>query len=120
MGFHTVVLVTTFQTPPDLQKLVEKDKHGPSAQQPEIPDFYPGGYSAKVQLPHHTMPGMIPRKIEIERYVCIKVTKKRATINRILQFFAFYTEVYVGSDSTESVSVNELLLAYTSSIYLRL
>ncbi|KAM4613811.1 dynein axonemal heavy chain 1 [Polymixia lowei] len=55
------------QTPPDLFKLIEKDKHGPTTEQPQITDFYPGGYTAKVQLPHHTTPCRILRKIEIER-----------------------------------------------------
>ncbi|KAM3838092.1 dynein axonemal heavy chain 1-like [Diretmus argenteus] len=59
--------LTTFQTPPDLFKLIKKESRGPTTQQAQIDDFSPGGYTPKVQLPYQTMPGQIHRKIEIER-----------------------------------------------------
>uniref|UniRef100_A0AAZ3Q3C2 Dynein heavy chain 1, axonemal n=1 Tax=Oncorhynchus tshawytscha TaxID=74940 RepID=A0AAZ3Q3C2_ONCTS len=59
--------VTTFRTPSDLHSLVERDKHGPTTQHQQHTDFSTGGYTAKVQLPYHSLPGQHPRKIEIER-----------------------------------------------------
>ncbi|XP_067102135.1 dynein axonemal heavy chain 1 [Osmerus mordax] len=59
--------VTTFWTPHELHSLVEKDSHGPSTQIQQQTDFAPGGHTAKVQLPYNSLPGEIPRKIEIER-----------------------------------------------------
>ncbi|XP_013988847.1 dynein axonemal heavy chain 1 isoform X2 [Salmo salar] len=59
--------VTTFRTPSDLHSLVERDKHGPTTQHQQHTDFSTGGYTAKVQLPYHSLPGQHLRKIEIER-----------------------------------------------------
>ncbi|XP_018600098.2 dynein heavy chain 1, axonemal isoform X2 [Scleropages formosus] len=58
---------STFQTPKDLQKLLEKDIHGPSTQLLLETDFPGKGYTAKVQVPFRCLPGQCPRKIEIER-----------------------------------------------------
>ncbi|KAG7477961.1 hypothetical protein MATL_G00075170 [Megalops atlanticus] len=59
--------VTTFQTPEDLHKLLERDKHGPSTQLLLQTDFPSRGYTAKVQMPLDSQPGQLPRKLEIER-----------------------------------------------------
>ncbi|XP_040015424.1 dynein heavy chain 1, axonemal [Xiphias gladius] len=57
----------TFKTPSDQFKVVEKDYHGPVSQLSQNSYFCWGGDTPKVQIPYQTIPGQIPRKLEIER-----------------------------------------------------
>ncbi|XP_051269985.1 dynein axonemal heavy chain 1 isoform X2 [Dicentrarchus labrax] len=59
--------VTTFKTPCDQYKLVEKDNHASTSWQSQSSYFCPEGDTPKVQMPYQTIPGQIPRKLEIER-----------------------------------------------------
>lgn len=67
-------LVTTFKTSSGQSKLVERDNHGPTSQQSQASYFCCGGDKPKVQMPYKTIPGQIPRKLEIERYVMFVCT----------------------------------------------
>ncbi|XP_044079595.1 dynein axonemal heavy chain 1 isoform X1 [Siniperca chuatsi] len=69
LGFSNLntTKVTTFKTPSDQCKLVEKDNHGPTSQQALASYFCRGGDTPKVQMPYQTIPDQIPRKLEIER-----------------------------------------------------
>ena len=65
----TFSVVVTFKIPSDHFKLVEKDNYGPISELLQTSYFCRGGDTPKVQMPYQTIPGKIPRKLEIERYV---------------------------------------------------
>ncbi|XP_067444208.1 dynein axonemal heavy chain 1 isoform X2 [Thunnus thynnus] len=65
-GFNTSEVIT-FKIPSDQCKFVEKDNYGPISQRLQTSYFCRGGDTPKVQMPYQTIPGKIPRKLEIER-----------------------------------------------------
>lgn len=67
----SLFVVTTFKTSSGQCKPVEKDKYGPTSQQTQTSYFCRGGDKPKVQMPYQTIPGQIPRKLEIERFVLL-------------------------------------------------
>ncbi|KAK2862487.1 hypothetical protein Q5P01_002020 [Channa striata] len=65
--YQLLSYITIFKTQVDHCMLVEKYKHGPISQLLQNSYFCRGGNTPKVQMPYQTIPGQLPRKLEIER-----------------------------------------------------
>ncbi|XP_026203417.1 dynein heavy chain 1, axonemal [Anabas testudineus] len=59
--------VSTFKTSLEQHNFVEKYNHGPTSKLLQNSYFCHAGDAPKVQIPYQTMPGQIPRKLEVER-----------------------------------------------------
>ncbi|XP_073447685.1 dynein axonemal heavy chain 1 [Aquarana catesbeiana] len=59
--------VNSFETPANLQSLLDKQVCGPTTEVLIKSDFSKRGYEPKVQVPYEVPPGLCPRKIELER-----------------------------------------------------
>lgn len=70
LPFCTISLATTFKNSWEQQSVVEKYDRGPASKLSQNSYFCHAADTPKVQVPYQTMPGQIPRKLQIERYVC--------------------------------------------------